>query len=171
MRRFLSVAFADVNNGWAVGNGGTIFQTTNGGGNWSRQSCGTTNSLQGVAFVDANNGWIVGLNGTILHTSNGGAWVSDPQHALEIPSSITLSAYPNPFNAVTRLHFNLARTGRVDLQVFDLNGRLVETLASKTFNAGEHEIRFDGKNLATGVYLARMQSGSFSATQKLMLIK
>jgi hypothetical protein len=59
----------------------------------------------------------------------------------------------------------------VDLQVFDLNGRLVETLASKTFNAGEHELIFDGSKLSSGNYFARLASGSLNVTQKIVLLK
>jgi len=59
--------------GWAVGNGGTIVHTSNGGATWSPQTSGTGGFLFGVSFVDANNGWAVGEFGTLLHTSNGGA--------------------------------------------------------------------------------------------------
>jgi len=59
--------------GWAVGAGGTIVHTSNGGAIWSPQTSGTVNVLGGVNFVDANNGWAVGDGGTIVHTSNGGA--------------------------------------------------------------------------------------------------
>jgi photosystem II stability/assembly factor-like uncharacterized protein len=68
-----SVHFVDANTGWAVGSGGTIVHTTNGGGSWEAQTSGTTATLWSVHFVDANTGWAVGAGGTILHTTNGGA--------------------------------------------------------------------------------------------------
>jgi hypothetical protein len=77
-----SVAFSDASHGWAVGDGGTILATTNGGATWTKQSSGTTNELNGVAFSDASHGWVVGSfetyypsphdYGTILATSTGG---------------------------------------------------------------------------------------------------
>ncbi len=74
---FRAVSFPDVNNGWAVGRGGTILATTDGGENWVSQVSNTTQDLQGVSFVDANNGWAVGFGGTILATTDGGAtWVA-----------------------------------------------------------------------------------------------
>ena len=71
------VSFTDANNGTAVGSGGAIFRTTDGGDNWVGQTSGTIYDLYGVSFTDANNGTAVGENGTILRTTNGGDnWVS-----------------------------------------------------------------------------------------------
>jgi hypothetical protein len=67
-----SVAFADAQRGWAVGEGGTILATSNGGTNWVPQASGTNATLGGVSFADAQRGWAVGPRGTILATSNGG---------------------------------------------------------------------------------------------------
>ncbi len=67
------VAFATGNLGCAVGGGGTILRTTNGGSTWSAVKSGTTQTLYGVAFADASDGWAVGGGGTILRTTNGGS--------------------------------------------------------------------------------------------------
>ena len=67
------VSFVDADHGWAVGGGGTIRHTINGGARWTAQTSGTTQTLYGVAFADADNGWAVGGGGTILRTTNGGA--------------------------------------------------------------------------------------------------
>jgi photosystem II stability/assembly factor-like uncharacterized protein len=67
-----AVAFADASSGWAVGAGGTIRHTANGGVKWTAQTTGTTQTLYGVAFADTSNGWAVGGSGTILRTTNGG---------------------------------------------------------------------------------------------------
>src|SRR5437588_6872068 len=58
--------------GTAVGTGGVITHTSDGGTHWSLQTSGTTMGLAGVSFTDASNGWVVGDSGTILHTSDGG---------------------------------------------------------------------------------------------------
>ncbi|GAA4464573.1 hypothetical protein GCM10023093_15180 [Nemorincola caseinilytica] len=59
-------------NGWAVGEGGVIIKTTNGGSAWTAQTAGTTQTLNKVRFFTANDGIIVGNAGTILRTTNGG---------------------------------------------------------------------------------------------------
>jgi IPT/TIG domain/Photosynthesis system II assembly factor YCF48 len=67
------VDFSDAAHGWAVGDGGTILATTNGGATWGAQSSGGCATLEAVAFSDATHGWAVGEGGTILATTNGGA--------------------------------------------------------------------------------------------------
>ena len=67
-----AVHFADSNNGWAVGDSGTIIKTTNLGTNWILQTSGTTQDLRDIQFIDANNGWAVGGESIILKTTNAG---------------------------------------------------------------------------------------------------
>ena len=71
-------------SGWAVGDGGTILHTSDGGATWSPQTSGTGTVLNSVSFVDANNGWAVGLAGVIVHTTNGGTtWSPQTSFTLE----------------------------------------------------------------------------------------
>ena len=67
-----SVYFTDTDNGYAVGNLGTILKTTNAGISWTAQSSGTNNSLRSVYFTDVNTGYVVDNLGTILKTTNAG---------------------------------------------------------------------------------------------------
>ncbi|MEK7269083.1 MAG: YCF48-related protein [Nitrospirota bacterium] len=68
----LGVFFRNANMGWAVGAGGAILNTADGGKRWKPVSSGTTVLLTGVFFADALHGWVVGANGTILHSKDGG---------------------------------------------------------------------------------------------------
>ena len=71
-----SVHFVDNQTGWAVGIGGTILKTTNGGQNWTTQISGTTQFLHKVQFINSQVGWAVGDSGTVLKTTNSGLnWV------------------------------------------------------------------------------------------------
>ena len=69
---FYDVHFIDANSGYAVGSGGMIIKTENGGINWTRQTSNTTQYLYGVFAIDNNDAYAVGSNGTILKTTNGG---------------------------------------------------------------------------------------------------
>ena len=81
-------------------------------------------------------------------------------------------AYPNPFNAVTRLTFGLPEASRVSIRVYDVTGRLVVTLVDSELEAGHHLLSWQSDTASAGVYLVRMKSGDgFTATSKLMLIK
>ncbi|MCZ6574991.1 MAG: YCF48-related protein [Gammaproteobacteria bacterium] len=67
-----AVHFVDAERGWAVGDGGTVLATTDGGRTWSVRDAGTTAALWSVDFVDAERGWAVGDGGTVLATTDGG---------------------------------------------------------------------------------------------------
>jgi photosystem II stability/assembly factor-like uncharacterized protein len=71
---FNDVYFTDFSNGWAVGYGGAIFSTTDGGAHWDEQYTGIYNELYGVAFTDIHNGWATGEEGALLYTTNGGMY-------------------------------------------------------------------------------------------------
>jgi photosystem II stability/assembly factor-like uncharacterized protein len=77
-KKLRQIQMLDANNGWVIGDGGTIMKTINGGDTWSPQTSGTTADLNGVYFVDLNNGWVVGDGGTILKTTDGGdTWTTE----------------------------------------------------------------------------------------------
>ncbi|HPG41262.1 MAG TPA: YCF48-related protein [bacterium] len=70
---YKGVFFIDPQTGWLCGSGGTILQTTNGGKDWTKQTSGTTNTLNDILFTNATTGWVVGDNGTFLFTKDQGA--------------------------------------------------------------------------------------------------
>ncbi len=80
-------------------------------------------------------------------------------------------AYPNPFNSMSRITYSLAHPSGVRLAVYDLAGRQVAELVNGRVEAGSHSVVFNGAGLATGVYLYRMEAGSFKSIHKLVLVK
>jgi outer membrane protein assembly factor BamB len=79
--------------------------------------------------------------------------------------------YPNPFNPSTTIRYGLPHQSEVSLTVFNMLGQQVRTLVNETQDAGYHALRFDGTNLASGVYFCRIQAGSFVQTKRLLLLK
>jgi endonuclease/exonuclease/phosphatase family metal-dependent hydrolase len=91
-----------------------------------------------------------------------------------VPATISLLPnYPNPFNPSTTLRFTLNNNDTVWLDVYDVTGRKVASLlANQMMSAGEHEIRFDGTGLSSGVYIKILQTGDgANVTGRMMLIK
>jgi hypothetical protein len=89
-----------------------------------------------------------------------------------VPDAFSFNgAYPNPFNPRTTLTFALPEAARVGLTLYDISGRQVIELVDGWRDAGVHEMEFDASEFASGVYLCRLQAGSFSATQKMVLLK
>jgi len=86
-------------------------------------------------------------------------------------SSIITSVSPNPFNPTTAISFQLSADSFVNLTVYDIAGRKVAELANGQQEAGVHRLTFDGSNLSTGVYLARIQVGDQEQVARMMLVK
>jgi hypothetical protein len=81
------------------------------------------------------------------------------------------SPYPNPFNSSTSLSFSLPREAEVNLVLVDILGREVETIANRSYSAGNHQLILNADNLASGIYFARLESPFGVRTQKLMLVR
>jgi len=81
------------------------------------------------------------------------------------------SIYPNPFNPLTTIQFSLDLYSNVNLNLFDIRGKLVETLVDELLQPGIHEIQWNGQNYASGVYFAKLVQGGRTDVQKLILLK
>jgi hypothetical protein len=81
--------------------------------------------------------------------------------------------YPNPFNPSTAIRYALPQRAAVSLEVYNTLGQRVASLVNGTEEPGFHEIRFDGTNLASGLYFYRLraQPGDFTETKKLLLVR
>lgn len=84
--------------------------------------------------------------------------------------------YPNPFNPETAFEFRLPQPAQIQLDVFDLTGRRLRTLAQKKLAAGVYKEKWDGKNDAgepvpSGVYVYRLRAGSFVQSRKMILLR
>jgi hypothetical protein len=89
-----------------------------------------------------------------------------------LPTAYTLEgSYPNPFNPVTVLRYGLPESADVRLVVYDVLGRVVARLVAGEQGAGWHEAVFDGSLLPSGVYLYRLEAGSFTQSRTMLLVK
>jgi hypothetical protein len=89
---------------------------------------------------------------------------------------LAISAAPNPFNPSTAINYRLPSSGRVAINVYDVRGRLVETLVDEDESAGAHTVRWDGRNrdgqlVTSGVYFAHISHAGRTRTHKLLLLK
>lgn len=88
------------------------------------------------------------------------------------PSEIQLfQNYPNPFNPTTTISFSLDKPSVIKLEVFSIDGRLLQTLANSNYNSGNHSIRFDASSFSSGIYFYRLSTESQSVSKRLVLIK
>jgi hypothetical protein len=158
--------------GFAVGSSGTILGTTDGGTTWGYQTSGVSDGLNEVIFPDSVNGYIVGDNGIILKTTTGGIVTSiDPLDQPLPTKSGLLNAYPNPFNPETNIGFQIAEYGPVNLGIVDMLGRTVATLISERLSPGSYSRRWDASGLPSGIYFARLQTGSVVEVRKMVYLR
>jgi hypothetical protein len=112
---------------------------------------------------DLNSGAVPSPSGTSLPLSS----------TSNVPISISLyQNYPNPFNPTTKINFTLAKASDVKLTVFNVLGQKVATLIdNRRMNAGLQSAMFDASKLTSGVYFYRLETGSFTASKKMIILK
>ncbi|MGQ9560485.1 MAG: LamG-like jellyroll fold domain-containing protein [Candidatus Oleimicrobiaceae bacterium] len=95
----------------------------------------------------------------------------------EVPARYELTQnYPNPFNPTTEIRFSVPQRAKVTLVVYNLLGSKVKTLVNKEMVPGRHAVTWDGtdeagREVASGVYIYRMEAAGFAAAQKMLLVR
>ncbi len=95
--------------------------------------------------------------------------------AIEVPQFV-VNNYPNPFNPETTINFNLPEAGNTTLEIYNVRGQKITTLINERLNADQHEVTWNGtdesgKNVTSGVYFYKINSGRYTATKKMILLK
>ncbi len=89
-----------------------------------------------------------------------------------IPTSFSLSQnFPNPFNPSTEIRFSIPEREHVTLTVYNMLGQLIATLVDDVTTPGNYSVRFNTSGIASGMYIYRIQSPSFSQERKMLLLK
>jgi hypothetical protein len=89
-----------------------------------------------------------------------------------IPDRFSLEQnYPNPFNPLTQINYSIAKNTFVKINVFDILGREVAVLVNKQQQPGKYSVDFDGSNLASGLYIYKIEAGAFADVKRMMLVK
>ncbi len=90
----------------------------------------------------------------------------------KIPKVFSLSQnYPNPFNPVTTIRYGLPEEVYIELSIYNISGQQVAILVNEMQQAGYHQVSWDGKGVASGIYFYRIQAGQFTQTRKMILLR
>jgi hypothetical protein len=103
-----------------------------------------------------------------------GSYPTSIENALEnlsVDEFTLYQNYPNPFNPGTSISFSLPQAEQVKISVYDMLGREVAVLVNDYLESGIHTTLFDGKNLSSGVYVYRIEAGSFVKAKRMILLK
>lgn len=97
--------------------------------------------------------------------------IRDPEYA-DLPNSVKVyQNYPNPFNPETNISFELPRSAFVELAVYDITGRKVQTLTAQDYRLGTYTIPFNAQGLSSGIYFYRLRINDEVITKKMTLLK
>jgi PKD repeat protein len=159
----VTVAYSGPNNGTLSGttasNGAVTFNTAkvrNPSGDWCFEVTNVTHS---------SFGYDSGANDVTSACEGGGFRES----SLSVSGLMTVN--PNPFNPMTVIEFNMASEGRATVQVYDISGKMVETLFDGFAGAGSRSVTWNAKNHSSGIYFCRFLTGDTVETMKLTLLK
>ena len=142
----------------------------------------TTDEIDGALLNDKFNLILFGEDGKreigFEVIDGSGKYRSDDFQVLKLQTLNTapeefgiISTYPNPFNSSTRVRFNLAETNHINLDLFDLSGRLVENVYSGLKTTGGYSLTIDATSISSGVYILQLSTESNISKKKLTLIK
>jgi hypothetical protein len=112
------------------------------------------------------------ISNATLNNSSLSKYLIKKDLAKNIPKEFLLSQnYPNPFNPITLIEYALPKDANVTIKIYSLLGQEVKTIVNEFKSAGYYSILFDATNLASGVYLYKMEAGDFKNVKKLAVIK
>jgi photosystem II stability/assembly factor-like uncharacterized protein len=170
------VRFFNRNCGFAIGGGGTILWTSDGGTNWSLQVSPTNNSLRGISEYGSYSISVTGGSGCVLNNPDVPVSVEEEPSAL-LPTVFLLEQnYPNPFNPSTIIRYKIPSNNKYELlnvvlKVYDVLGNEIATLVNEEKHAGNYEVDFNAKDLASGIYYYQLRAGNLFETKKMMLLR
>jgi hypothetical protein len=132
-------------------------------GNYYLRIAADANSSTGLSITNnQNDAGVLGkkIYSEIYYTGN----TTPTEYAL-------VQNYPNPFNPSTTIRYQLPQDGLVTLKIYDILGSEVATLVNEEKAAGKYEVNFNASSLASGVYIYKIQAGSFINSKKMILLK
>ena len=157
---------------------------------WTTLTIGHLDSLAGLGQFDPTKKATVGVilsYPTDSSTWKGKVWfdnlvIAGDYNTAQLPTGVKPASgvikayalynnYPNPFNPSTKIKYDIVKDSKVQIKVYDILGREIATLVNEQKSAGSYIVEFNAARFTSGVYFFRMTAGSFTKTQKMMLLK
>ncbi len=159
--------YIGVNPDVAEGRGNYVWPATGGrlGGYTSVVDSGAVFWVVGIALDNFPN--------TVLSVSPGRFWFDPEEESApnisKLPVKMELSsAFPNPFNETIMLHYGITVNGYTEINVFDMSGRIVDTVYKGNLSAGYHSSSWTPANTPAGIYIVKLKSGKHTDLQKII---
>ncbi|MEO8398990.1 MAG: T9SS type A sorting domain-containing protein [Ignavibacteriaceae bacterium] len=134
---------------------------------WLTKNDGSAN----VSVGDTNASGNVSIDYIEITSVTGPTGVEEEANNSSPNNFVLEQNYPNPFNPSTNISYKLSSGGNVSLKIYNILGNEVETLVDEYQSAGNHSVKFEPKNLSSGIYFYKLVTGSFSEIKKMTLLK
>ena len=131
-------------------------------------TCQSKCVLQSEVQTYIDNGWYIG-DCIVAKKFCCGGWFRN-SNAVDNTETMLTDIHPDPFSKAFTISFNLSKQSKVSLQVFDMTGRYIATVANKTFEKNSNEITWNAGKINTGIYFLKMTAGEFNETRKISVI-
>jgi hypothetical protein len=128
-----------------------------------------------LSFVNDSTGWAAagweqGVGG-LISKFQGELMTAIGENLSDVENDLYSTCYPNPFDSKTTIVFYLPEKQQVQLQIFNMDGSIIETLVDERKSPGDYKVIFDGSKLSPGVYHYRLKAGNEVVFKKLVLIR
>jgi photosystem II stability/assembly factor-like uncharacterized protein len=171
---FEDIYFIDPLNGWSFGNQfyqgqikEVIYRTSNGGYNWERESVALSDYAFDGIMLSPYLGYVAGDDAVLKY-----GLITNVEKLPEIPKKYFLrNNYPNPFNLITTIEYEILKRSSVELIVFNILGKEIQTLVDEVQAAGVYSVKFDGSYLSSGTYFYKLKTDNYEETKQMILLK
>jgi len=173
---YKDIGFLDEKHGWILARGGKILRTNDGGENWEVQLDNLDCRFGELIILKKEKvAYIFGYKDNkdlVLYRSDLSNITGLKGDDEIIDKAMYLYPnFPNPFNPMTTIRYDLPSAATVKLQIFDLTGRLIQTLVDENKPAGHYAAVWNARNFSSGIYFFRIQAGDFTAVKKCVKLK
>ena len=135
---------------------------------------GTTDAQNSYRYVDAAGaaaGSEVSYRLKQIDFDGAFAYTESVEATIPTPEAFAVSSYPNPFNPVATIEYQVPVSGRIKLNVYNAQGQLIETLVNAHQEPGRYRVTFDASTLASGLYMYRMEAAGRTWAEPMLLVK
>jgi hypothetical protein len=137
---------------------------------WQEINAPDSTSVYDAVFITPTFGWACGTSGALLKYNT--AIIGITKNENEVPFKNTLfQNYPNPFNPTTTISYYLEKKAFTKITIYDLLGKEVKSFVQGIRPAGTHKFKFPAVNLASGIYIYKIEAGDFTQSKKMVILK